>query len=72
MWQAEQVVIRDAGIHQYSLRWRGQTASYADVIQAWREDPAFCDLFNSLLADSEFSAFRWDEPTRSMRSCSFR
>ncbi len=39
-----------------------QSATFAEVFQGWREDAGFRVLFNSLLADSSYSAFRWETP----------
>jgi hypothetical protein len=35
---------------------------YSDVIAAWRNDAEFRAWFNQLLAESPFSAFRWETP----------
>jgi hypothetical protein len=37
-------------------------ASFGEVIQAWQDDGGFRSLFNSLLADVPYSAFRWETP----------
>src|SRR5437868_4666742 len=36
--------------------------SYADVLRRWQDDADFRSIFNGLLADSPFSAFRWETP----------
>jgi|CXWL01.1.fsa_nt_gi hypothetical protein len=38
-------------------------SSFRDVIGAWRTDAGFRAWFNALLADSDFSAFRWETPS---------
>jgi len=40
----------------------GQAATFAEVIAGWREDPAFRAAFNALLANTPYSAFRWESP----------
>ena len=35
---------------------------YADILRRWRDDKEFRSFFISLLADSPFSAFRWETP----------
>src|SRR5690606_32209774 len=37
-------------------------ASYAEVIEAWRNEQSFRTFFNQLLADVPFTAFRWETP----------
>jgi hypothetical protein len=37
-------------------------ATFADVVRGWRDHAAFRSLFNSLLADAPFAAFRWELP----------
>ena len=37
-------------------------ASVADVLGAWQADATFRSSFNSALADSPFTAFRWETP----------
>jgi hypothetical protein len=38
------------------------TVSFADVLRRWQQDTEFRSLFNSLLADAPFAAFRWETP----------
>lgn len=38
-------------------------ATFADVIIGWQGDAMFRTLFNSLLADAPFTAFRWEMPS---------
>jgi hypothetical protein len=40
----------------------GQPATFEDVLSAWQHDAAFRALYNALLADLPFSAFRWETP----------
>lgn len=40
----------------------GRPALYLDALRGWREDAAFRSFFNSLLADTPFTAFRWETP----------
>jgi hypothetical protein len=37
-------------------------ATIADILQGWQSDPSFRSLFNALLADAPFAAFRWETP----------
>src|SRR5437588_12138701 len=36
--------------------------SYAEALQRWQQDADFRSFFVALLADSPFSAFRWETP----------
>lgn len=42
--------------------------TYAEVLLRWQDDAHFRLLFNSLLADSPFSAFRWETPPITTRT----
>lgn len=42
------------------LNWR--PATFAEVLRGWIEDKEFRAMFSSLLADTRFSAFRWEAP----------
>jgi hypothetical protein len=44
------------------LTWNSWPASFSNVIAAWRDDADFRSFFNQLLADSPYSAFRWETP----------
>lgn len=37
-------------------------ATVGDVLRAWQADASFRSLFNQLLADAPYSAFRWETP----------
>lgn len=47
---------------RYSLEHAKQPATFADVLCGWHEDAAFRSWFNSMLADSPYTAFRWETP----------
>jgi hypothetical protein len=60
MWTT---LIHDAGrpgTTRLTLSRGSETLSYADVIRALQNDPAFRSWFNVVLAGSSFSAFRWE------------
>ena len=61
MFTAKTDVISD-GLKKFSLQVDGTPLSYAQVIDGWTEDNHFRCLFTALLADSSFSAFRWETP----------
>ncbi|MCG8350784.1 MAG: hypothetical protein MI924_23685 [Chloroflexales bacterium] len=39
-----------------------QPATFADVLHGWQNDTMFRSMFNAVLADAPFSAFRWETP----------
>jgi len=41
----------------------GSPLTYADVLGLWRNDSEFRTYFASLLADSPFTAYRWETPS---------
>lgn len=51
-----------AGGTRFSLREGDASLAIVDVFVKLRDDPAFGNFFNQLLADSPFSAFRWETP----------
>ena len=47
---------------KFFINHNGEPASYADVIMAWQNEQDFRTLFNSLLANTQYAAFRWETP----------
>ena len=46
----------------YQLKNNERLLSFGDVIELWRTDQTFRDYYHRLLADSPYSAFRWETP----------
>ena len=46
----------------YRISSDGQPATYATVLDLWQCDSGFRSYFTTLLADSPFSAYRWETP----------
>lgn len=61
MWQAQSEQF--ANYHQFRISVDSEPVSYADVLRLWQEDVEFRFWFNALLADSPYSAFRWETPS---------
>ena len=61
MWIAESIAI-DSGIHKISLLMDGSHLSYENVIQYWYENYEFRDFYFSILRESPFDAFFWENP----------
>jgi hypothetical protein len=73
MWSASSEELADARGLRFTLTLDSHTASFDEVIRGWQSDAGFRSLFNALLADARYSAFRWETPavTASTTSQSF-
>jgi hypothetical protein len=47
---------------RFAVDFGEQPAPFANVLRGWQDDAAFRSLFNGQLADTPFSAFRWETP----------
>jgi hypothetical protein len=47
---------------RFAVDLDSQPATFAEVLHGWQNDAAFRSLFNDLLSNSSFSAFRWETP----------
>lgn len=61
MWIAKHTILDD-NIHKFILFEGESRLSYEDVIRYWRENPEFRDFYFSLLQESPFDAFFWENP----------
>jgi hypothetical protein len=62
MWTVRSEELADARGMRFALALDGRTATFADVFRGWQGDAGFRSLFNALLADAPFAAFRWETP----------
>jgi len=62
MWSAQRDKLVDANGLRFVVTFNSYSATFADVFGAWQIDAEFRTLFNSLLADVPFTAFRWELP----------
>src|SRR6266851_4537265 len=62
MWSSKSEQLADARGVRFALALDSRPASFADVLQAWQDHADFRLLFNALLADARFTAFRWETP----------
>lgn len=61
-WQARsEALARERGV-RITLDLDARPASVADVLQAWQDQADFRTLFNALLAETPYEAFRWETP----------
>jgi hypothetical protein len=62
MWNAQrEELARTRGLW-FALHLHSQPATFVDVLHAWQHDAGFRNLFNALLADVPYPAFRWETP----------
>jgi hypothetical protein len=62
MWTARSEELDDARGLRFALALNSRPATFADVFRGWQGDAGFRTLFNGLLADTPFTAFRWETP----------
>jgi hypothetical protein len=62
MWTARSEELAGGRGLRFALDLDARSATVADVLSAWQGDAGFRSLFNSLLADAPYSAFRWETP----------
>jgi hypothetical protein len=60
MWTARNEELRLERGRRYAIVRDTQPASFGDVIHGWQHDRDFREMFNALLADAPYSAFRWE------------
>lgn len=62
MWTSCKQTLPGSSNVRYEIAFKDQPATFDRVLHAWQEDDRFRAWFNSLLADSPFTAFRWETP----------
>ena len=62
MWTARSATPAGAGVLQFTVHLDSRPAPFADVLRGWQGDANFRSLFNALLADAPYTAFRWETP----------
>ena len=62
MWTFQSEQIEEGRVVKIDIRYDSRPISYARALTLWQTDPAFRDFFIGLLADSPFTAFRWETP----------
>jgi hypothetical protein len=61
MWTARREELSVRGL-RFTVHLDWQPATFADVLRGWQGDAEFRTVFNALLADSPYTAFRWETP----------
>ncbi len=62
MWTPRREKLVNARGMRFAIDLDSRPATFADVVRGWQADAAFRTLFNGLLADAPFTAFRWETP----------
>ena len=62
MWTPHSEQMADGHLLRVTIDLDSSPVSYAAVLRRWQHDEDFRSFFITLLADSPFSAFRWETP----------
>jgi hypothetical protein len=62
MWSARSEELASERGLKFFVDLEGKPATFRDVLHGWRDDESFRSMFNALLANSPFSAFKWETP----------
>ncbi len=62
MWTARSEELAGTLGLRFTVASNSRPATVSDVLRGWQDDAAFRSLFNSLLADVPYTAFRWETP----------
>lgn len=60
MWTSRSEQLADGRVIRVAIDLDSCPVSYAQVLRRWQDDTDFRSMFIGLLADSPFSAFRWE------------
>jgi hypothetical protein len=62
MWASKCDKLVDGGGVRFTLTLESSPVSYLEVLRRWRQDAGFRSFFNTLLANCQYSVFRWETP----------
>jgi hypothetical protein len=62
MWTPRSEQLANGRVIRVAMDFGSSPVSFADVLRHWQDDSDFRTMFMGLLADSPFSAFRWETP----------
>jgi hypothetical protein len=68
MWSTRKAPLLDGRTVKYAIDTGSSTLSYAQLLVLWQDDAEFRNFFIQLLAESPFSAFRWETPAVTIAS----
>lgn len=61
MFSATHEILSDRS-HKYGITRNALPITYADALSLWQHDQSLLSCFDAILANSPFSAFRWETP----------
>lgn len=68
-WLAKPSIIEADKVIKYCITSHdGAALSFGDALTLWQENDDFCQFFNKLLAESSFTAYRWETPSVTKRT----
>ena len=62
MWLSHCEELEPAGVSRFTIDLDSRQATFVEVLRGWVEDEEFRAFLNDVLANSRFSAFRWEVP----------
>lgn len=63
MLKAQIELVEPNRVTKYRVHSDGSNLTFSDVLRRWQEDAEFRAFFTNLLANSPFSAYRWETPS---------
>jgi hypothetical protein len=70
MWTARSEELAAGRGLRFALDLESRPATFADVLHGWQRDAEFRSLFNTLLSQTPYTAFRWETPTVTLATVS--
>src|SRR5205823_659557 len=62
VWSARSEALTGARGLRFAVDVDSRPATFAEVLRGWQGDVGFRAVFNALLADAPYTAFRWETP----------
>jgi hypothetical protein len=62
MWRFRSEELAGSRDLRFAVDLDSKPATFTNVLRGWQRDAAFRSLYNALLADAPFAAFRWETP----------
>ena len=70
MWTVRREELSETCGLRFAIDLHSQPATVVDVLRGWDNDAGFRSLFNSMLAEAPYAAFRWETPPVTTASAS--
>jgi len=62
MWAAVNTTPSEEGTRKFTIKQKGETLTYADVLGLWDTSHEFRSYYLDILSASPFTAYRWEHP----------